>query len=162
MIDPDQLSNTNEGAQDVAFLKIYLGDASLEVPNAPTIFNREWEPDVDVEIQNAVEPLDDGMHQVQLLLTVTAHLNEEVAYLAEVQQCGIFSISGYDEGIQHAILGSYCPTVLFPFAREAIADLVQRAGFPQLLLQPVDFETLYRQHMEQNQADGEKALETRH
>lgn len=162
MVENEEVTTPGENAQELIFQKIYVGDASLEVPHAPDIFNREWRPEVDVQIQNSVEPISDDMHHVVLCVTVTARLDEEVAYLAEVHQCGVFRVIGYEDAVTHAILGSYCPSVLFPYARESISDLIQRGGFPQLLLQPVDFDALYREHMEQAQAGSEAPAGVRH
>lgn len=163
MIENEELSANGDESPQVIFQKVYMGDASLEVPNAPGIFNKEWQPEVDVQIQTSVEQLSDDMHQVTLIVTVTTRIEGEVAYLAEAHQCGVFSVVGYEEGVRHAILGSYCPSVLFPFARESVADLIQRGGFPQLLLQPVDFDALYRDHMEQANAGSEEAqVDTKH
>lgn len=151
-----------EDDQGILLQKIYLADASLEVPSGPEVFEQEWEPEIDVQIHNAVEEFSQGLNRVSLGVTLTARIGEEVAYLVEVQQCGLFAIQGYDEQTTHAILGSYCPSVLFPYAREAISDLIQRGGFPQLLLQPMDFQALYQQHMEQ-EAEGDNApAATRH
>jgi preprotein translocase subunit SecB len=91
-----------------------------------------------------------------LSLTVTVKNQEQTAYLVEVQQCGIFSIAGFnDEDLSH-MLGSFCPNILFPYAREAVSDLVTRGGFPQLLLAPVNFDALYAQHVQQLQKQAEQ------
>lgn len=138
--------------KQVAIQKIYIKDGSLEVPNAPGIFTREWKPSVDVQLNTAVKDLSDEAHEVILTVTVTAKLEEETAYLAEVEQAGVFVLKGFDdESERRAILGAYCPNVMFPFAREAIADLITRAGFPHFLLQPVNFDALYQQHLQQKQ-----------
>ena len=137
-----------EPARQVVLQKIYLKDASLEIPGAPQIFTRDWAPEVDVQITTAVQAVGTDQHHVQLTVTVTAKLKQEVAFLAEVQQAGIFLVKGVADGAERQkVLGADCPSILFPFAREAIAELVQRGGFPQLLLQPVNFDALYRQHV---------------
>jgi preprotein translocase subunit SecB len=100
-----------------------------------------------------VKDLSDEAHEVILTVTVTAKLEEQVAYLVEVQQAGVFLLKGFsEEAERRAILGAYCPNTLLPFARETVADLVTRAGFPHFLLQPVNFDALYQQHLQQQQS----------
>ena len=128
--------------------KIYLKDASLEVPLAPQVFTRAWQPQIDVQVATSLLPLAPEQHQVVLQVTVTAKLDQDVAFLAEVQQAGIFLFKGVtDTSERQRALGTECPSILFPFAREAVAELVARGGFPQLLLQPIDFAGLYQEHL---------------
>lgn len=135
--------------------KVYLKDASLEVPLAPQVFTRQWQPQLDVQVQSSVQPLGPDQHQVLLSLTVTAKLEQEVAFLAEVHQAGIFAVSGIaEESERKRALSTECLSVLFPFARESVAELVQRGGFPQLLLQPIDFAGLYDEHERKAGAPG--------
>lgn len=142
-------SAAGNGAQrQVMLQKIYVKDASLEVPLAPQVFSRQWQPQVDVQVNTEVKTLDNDNFHVILAVTVTAKLGDDVAFLAETHQAGIFVVRGFPTNDERqAILGGYCPGLLFPFARETIADLVQRAGFPQLLLQPINFEALYLEHL---------------
>lgn len=150
-------STTAAGAQrQVMLQKIYVKDASLEVPLAPQIFTRPWQPQVDVQVNTELKALDNDTFQVVLAVTVTAKLGEDVAFLAETHQAGVFVLRGFPTNEERqAVLGAYCPGQIFPFARETIADLVQRGGFPQLLLQPVNFEALYLEHL--NRARGQQA-----
>lgn len=135
--------------------KVYLKDASLEIPLAPQVFTRQWQPQLDVQVQSSLQPLGAEQHQVLLSLTVTAKLEQEVAFLAEVHQAGIFVVRGIaDEAERRRVLSTECLTVLFPFARESVAELVQRGGFPQLLLQPIDFAGLYDDHERKAGAPG--------
>ncbi|WP_029922565.1 protein-export chaperone SecB [Nevskia soli] len=140
--------STPPPARQIALQRIYLKDASVEVPLAPQVFTRQWNPQLDVQVGTATTPLGDGVHQVMLTVTVTAKLGEETGFLVEVHQGGIFQLIGItaSEDIQ-AILAGYCPGVIFPFAREAVADLIQRSGFPPVLLQPINFEALYMEHL---------------
>ena len=132
----------------VVLQKIYLKDASLEIPLAPQIYTRTWQPQLDVQVTTALQPLSADQHQVLLSVTVTAKLDTEVAFLAEVQQAGIFLVKGgADNAARQRVLGTECPNILFPFARESVSELVQRGGFPQLLLQPIDFGALYEEHL---------------
>ena len=135
--------------------KVYLKDASLEIPLAPQVFTRQWQPQLDVQVQSGLQPLAADQHQVLLSLTVTAKLDQDVAFLAEVHQAGIFLVRGnLDEAELRRVLSTECLAVLFPFARESVADLVQRGGFPQLLLQPIDFAALYDEHQRKTGASA--------
>jgi len=133
--------------------KIYVKDLSFEAPNSPKVFLEKWEPEVSLQISNNATALSDNTQEVVLTLTVTAKQQDRTVYLVEVQQAGIFNIEGYEPEQLAAMVGGYCPHVLFPFARETVSDLVIRGGFPQLLLAPINFDVLYRQHLDQmNQA----------
>ena len=136
--------------------KIYVKDISFETPNSPMIFTEGWKPDVNMQMGNTAVVLSEGVHEVTLSLTVTAKLGEKTAYLAEIQQAGIFNISGYEKKDVSAMVGSYCPNILFPFAREALCDLVVKGGFPQLLLSPVNFEALYMEYMQAAEKQASK------
>lgn len=131
--------------------KVYVKDTSFEAPNSPGIFSdgHTWEPDINVNLNNSSNPLGNDMFEVTLTLTVTAKLADKTAFLAEVQQAGIFGVRGAGEGQMGPILGSYCPNILFPFARQVIATLVSEGGFPTLLLSPINFEALYMQSMKE-------------
>ena len=132
--------------------KIYVKDLSFETPNSPQVFLEKWEPDISLQLGNKASALDESTHEVVLEVTVTAKLKDKTAFLVEVQLAGIFDIVGYDTARAGAVTGSACPQVLFPYAREVVSDLVTRGGFPQLLLTPINFEALYRQHLEQGNA----------
>lgn len=129
--------------------KIYVKDLSFEAPNSPQVFLEKWEPEVSLQISNSASALSPTTQEVVLTLTVTAKQQDKTAYLVEVQQAGIFNIEGYEQEQFAAMVGGYCPHVLFPFARETVSDVVTRGGFPQLLLAPINFDVLYRQHIEQ-------------
>jgi preprotein translocase subunit SecB len=133
--------------KQVVLQKIYLKDASLEVPHAPQIFTRAWQPQIEVQVTTGLSPLNGDQYQVLLQVTVTAKLEQDIAFLAEVHQGGIFLLKGVTEAAERQrVLGTECTGILFPFARESMSDLVQRGGFPQLLLQPIDFAALFAQH----------------
>jgi preprotein translocase subunit SecB len=142
------MSDAPAPARQVVLQKIYVKDASLEIPLAPQIYTRNWQPQIDVQVATSLQALNAEQHQVTLAVTVTAKLEQEVAFLAEVQQAGIFLIKGIsDKAERQRVLGADCPNILFPFARETVSELVQRGGFPQLLLQPIDFASLYQEHL---------------
>ena len=129
--------------------KIYVKDLSLEIPNAPQVFAEQLQPQIDVQIQSTESRFQDDVYEVTLSVTVTARAGERVLFLAEVVQAGIFTLRNVPESDLGPLLGIACPTVLFPYAREAISDLVTRGGFPPLLLSPISFDQLYLQRMQQ-------------
>ena len=136
--------------------RIYLKDASYEAPNAPGIFLEEWEPEVNVEMDNSVTAIDEnGVYDVQLKITVTAKTKDKTAYIAEVIQGGIFLITGFEEKDRKRLTGSVCPDTLYPYAREALANLMTKGSFPPFLLTPVNFDYIYNkriQELEQSEA----------
>lgn len=137
--------------------KIYLKDASFELPHAPQIFQEDGQVEIKMNIAQQVDTLAEGVHEVMLTVTVTATIGDKTAYLAEVQQAGVFTIVGLDEKTQHAVLNTLCPHTLFPYARRAVTDLVADGGFPPLVLQPINFDQIYTQRMQEAQAQQEQA-----
>ena len=135
--------------------KIYIKDVSLETPNSPQIFQQEWKPDINIQLGNTAKKLGDAVHEVVISVTVTAKQGETTAYLVEVQQAGIFTITGFSDEELGPMVGSYCPTLLFPYVREVISDLITKAGFPPMLLAPVNFDMIYAQHQQQLQAQNQ-------
>ena len=132
--------------------KIYTKDISFEAPSSPKIFTEKWEPQNNLDLNTNASPIGENTYEVVLSLTVTAKHGENTAYLCEIHQAGIFSIKDFSDADLHQMLGSFCPNILFPYAREAVSDIVTRGGFPQLLLTPINFDALYEQHMQQSQA----------
>ncbi|MEG0279252.1 MAG: protein-export chaperone SecB [Morganella sp. (in: enterobacteria)] len=131
--------------------RVYTKDISFEAPNAPAVFQQDWQPEVKMDLDTGSTKLADDIYEIVLRVTVTATLGEETAFLCEVQQAGIFTIGGL-EGTQLAhCLGAYCPNVLFPYARECIANLVGRGTFPQLNLAPVNFDALFMSYLQQQE-----------
>lgn len=154
----DAKPKTENGAQgkQVLLQKIYLRDASVEVPDGPMIFTGEWKPAMDVDLNTRINEVGEQTHQVRVTVTVTAKLTDKTAYIVEVDQAGVFRVAGFDNDADlQQILGAYCPAMLFPYVRETISDLIQRAGFPQFLLQPVNFDALYQQHLAKENAPAE-------
>ncbi|MFP1779952.1 protein-export chaperone SecB [Lonsdalea quercina] len=151
------MSEHNNVETSFQIQRIYTKDISFEAPKAPQVFQQEWSPEVKLDLDTASSQLADDVYEVVLRVTVTALLGEETAFLCEVQQAGIFTVSGL-EGPQLAhCLGAYCPNVLFPYARECITSLVSRGTFPQLNLAPVNFDALFMNYLEQ-QASEEGAV----
>lgn len=139
--------------------KIYTRNISVESPNAPAVFAWNFEPQLEVDLNVSSEGLDEaqGLYHVVVRVTVTVKLKEGTAFLVEVEQAGLFIIQGYGEADLGYILGVHCPNILFPYAREAVSDLVTRSGFPQLLLEPVNFEAMYADYVAQQAQNGEDA-----
>ncbi len=154
------MSEQEQAPQQFNIQKIYLKDVSFESPNTPAVFSEaQWQPEVNVQLNTEGKTLKEGVHEVTLTVTVTAKQEEKTAFLVEVKQAGVFQIAGIPADQMGGMLGAYCPEILFPFAREAIADLVTKGGFPQMLLSPVNFNALYMQHQQQQ---AQKATETAH
>ncbi len=143
---------TEATTAQLAISKIYVKDISFEAPNSPKVFTEEWKPTVDIQLNNNAQTLEKNTHEVVLAITVTVKFEDKTVYLVEVHQAGIFNISGVPEQHLPAMAATVCPNILFPYAREAISDIVTRGGFPQLLLAPVNFEALYSQEMQRQQA----------
>lgn len=140
----------SEENQQFAIQKIYLKDVSFESPNSPQSFTEgEWKPQVNVQINSANQAIAQDTYEVVLSITVTAKQNDKTAFLVEVKQAGVFTIAGFPDENLGGMIGAYCPESLFPFAREAIAEMISKGGFPQLLLAPVNFNALYTQQMQQ-------------
>lgn len=153
----ETVANTENENPSFNIQRIYTKDISFETPNSPAIFQKEWKPEVKLDLDTRSNKLADDVYEVVLALTVTAKLGEETAFLAEVQQAGIFSITGLDDNQMAHSVGSYCPNILFPYAREAIASLVSRGTFPQLNLAPVNFDALFAQYVRARQEEASNA-----
>lgn len=146
-----------EGSEQFAIQRLYVKDLSLESPNSPQVFTSEWKPEVNLDINTASNELGEDTHEVVLTLTVTVKSGDTTAFLVEVKQGGIFTIKGFPaDALEHTI-GSFCPSVLYPYAREVVSDVVMRGGFPQLILAPVNFEALFAQHAAEGEGANGKA-----
>jgi len=132
--------------------KIYIKDLSLEIPNAPQIFMERTPPQVGIELSNAANKLDEGIYEVVTTVTVTSKIEDKTVFLIEVAQAGIFQVRNVPEENLEIILSVTCPNILFPYIREAVSDIVVRAGFPPVLLNPINFEALYAQQKQQADA----------
>ncbi|HZN87093.1 MAG TPA: protein-export chaperone SecB [Burkholderiales bacterium] len=135
--------------------KIYVKDVSLEIPNAPQVFLEAQGPQLEIQVRNEAQQFAEGLFEVVVTVTVTAKAGEKTLFLAEAAQAGIFAVRGVPPAEIEPVLAVACPTILYPYAREAISDLVTRGGFPPVLLAPVSFEAIYAQRAQQRQAaDG--------
>ena len=156
----DEQLNAAAEEQQVPFAiqRIYVKDISFESPNAPAIFRKEWQPEVKLDLDTRSEKLEDNMFEVILSLTVTTTVGGETAFLCEVQQAGIFAVPELPDPQMAHMLASFCPNILFPYARETVANLVNRGTFPQLNLAPVNFDALFAQYVQQRQAEAQAQL----
>lgn len=150
-----------QGAQ-FSLQRIYVRDVSFEAPKSPEIFRHEWSPSVALDLNTKQKSLEADFYEVVLTLSVTVKTGEEVAFIAEVQQAGIFLIMGLDEQAMRHTLGAFCPNILFPYAREALDSLVTRGSFPALMLAPVNFDALYAQELARMQQAGEAPSAAQH
>ena len=132
--------------------KIYVKDLSLEIPNAPGIFLERDTPEVNLQLGSKHRSLDQGLYEVLLTVTVTAKIKDKVMFLVEAQQAGIFRIQHVADEEIDPVLGIGCPNILFPYLRETVSDTVTRAGFPAVILNPVNFEAIYNQNKKQTEA----------
>jgi len=153
------MADQDQGTSDkqIAIQKIYVKDFSFESPHTPDIFAKtNWSPKTDLNLRSSHTTATDNNHEVVLTITIEAKEDEQTFFLVELQQAGLFHITGYDEAEFKAIVGSYCPNILFPYARESVANIVSKGGFPEFLLQPINFDALYAQGMAQAQAQAQK------
>lgn len=155
--------STNAAAENQAeqpqfgMQRIYIKDLSFESPRAPLAFQEKWAPQVKLDANTNASKVKDDMYEVVLTLTITVTNNDETAYLAEVQQAGVFSIKGLDGAAMEHTIGAFCPNILFPYAREAIDNLVVRGNFPPMHLAPINFDAIFAEAKKRRaeQADGE-------
>ncbi|MGL4205125.1 MAG: protein-export chaperone SecB [Aeromonadaceae bacterium] len=133
--------------------RVYIKDVSFEAPNTPAIFQKDWKPEVKLDMDTKTAVLAEDIYEVVLTLTVTCTLEADTAFLCEVKQAGIFTAANLDAQQLAHCLGSYCPNILFPYARETVAGLVSKGSFPQLNLAPVNFDALFAAHMAKLEAE---------
>ncbi|WP_448249821.1 protein-export chaperone SecB [Thalassotalea agariperforans] len=153
----DEIKNPEAGqAQEPQFAiqRVYMKDVSFETPNSPAIFQKEWKPEVQLDLDTKSAKIADNTYEVILSLTVTVKVEDQTAFLAEVQQAGIFTIGNMPEAQLAHTIGAFCPNTLFPYARESIASLVNRGSFPQLNLAPVNFDALFASYVKQRAAEA--------
>ena len=132
--------------------KLYVKDLSFEAPNAPQVFNEQGQPDLQMKLSQKVTRLAENAFEVSLGITLTCTLNGKTAYLAEVEQAGVFGLAGFDEQVLDAMLGTQCPNILYPYATSAIGQLITSGGFPPFPMQPINFDALYGESLRQRAA----------
>lgn len=136
--------------------RLYLKDLSFEAPNSPQVFLDEWQPELDMDLATKANSLGDDNHEVILTVTVTVKMKDKTIFLVEVHQAGIFTIKNFPKNQKRPMLGSFCPNILYPYARETVTDIVVRGGFPQLYLTPVNFDALLEQHEQNQHSDSDE------
>ena len=146
-------------APQFSLQRIYVRDLSFEAPKSPAIFRQQWEPSVALDLNTRQKPLEGDFFEVVLTLSVTVKNAEEVAFIAEVQQAGIFLIKNLDQASMSHTLGAFCPNLLFPYARETLDSLVVRGSVPALMLAPVNFDALYAQELQRMQEEGSATVQ---
>ena len=152
------MAEQEQVAKQLAISKIYVKDFSFESPQSPEVFKSgEWKPETNLNLRSAHNAIEGNAHEVILTITVEAKQGDTTLFLVELQQAGIFEIAGYEGDELQAVVGSFCPNILFPYARETIASMIQKGGFPEFVLQPINFDALYlqaKQQAEQQAAQG--------
>lgn len=162
MTDPIVNNQENSEAQFM-IQRIYVKDLSYETPNTPAVFQQQWEPELTLDLNTSNTQLENGVFEVVLTVTATVANQKATAFLVEVKQAGIFTIQGAPAPQMDHLLNSFCPNILFPYAREAITSQVIRGSFPQLVLAPINFDALYMQQLaEKQQTQGAPAEEVAH
>lgn len=142
---------TEEQKPQFAIQAVYIKDLSFESPNSPKIFAVKTKPKINMDLQTRSRKVGEDTYEVILAVTVTVKAEEDTAFLIELQQAGIFAVAGLaEEQLKHT-LGSYCPNILFPYARQAVANTVMQGGFEPLQLTPINFDALYQQHLQKEQ-----------
>jgi preprotein translocase subunit SecB len=145
----------NVGGVQVTLQSVYLKDSSYESPNGPRLPNNQaWEPKFQLNMNTSTEELTADVREVLLTITLEAKQGEATLYLVEVKQAGVFSVSGASAEDLKRLIGSFCPSVLFPYAREVVSDLITKGGFPNFLLPLVNFEALFMQAAESTAEQG--------
>ena len=152
-------NNGAAGADQAQFSiqKIYVKDVSFEVPGAPQVFSEPGQPQLELNLNQKVGRVGDGLFEVVLGITLTCKLSDKTIYLAEIQQAGLFALAGFDDRTLDMMLGTYCPNVLFPYARQFLGELVAQGGFPPFYLQPINFEALYAEGLRRRAEQGASA-----
>ena len=154
----EQESQATEATEKrLGVVKIYIKDFSFESPKVPGIFNmQEWAPNTNLNLRSSHTAINDSLHEIVLTVTIDAKDKDDESsiFLVEIQQAGLFEIGGYSEEEMAPLIGSFCPNVLYPFARECIASTVQKGGFPEFILQPINFDALYAQAQQQKSQEA--------
>jgi preprotein translocase subunit SecB len=155
------MADQEQTERQIGIQKIYVKDFSFESPRTPEIFAKsDWSPTTNLNLRSTHSDAVDDNHEVVLTITVETKHEDTVLFLVELHQAGLFHIAGYPQEELEAVIGSFCPSVLYPYAREAIASVVAKGGFPEFLLQPINFDALYAQSKEQAAQKSETEPQT--
>lgn len=138
--------------KQLSIIKIYVKDFSFESPQSPGVFRADkWAPKTNLNLRSSHTPVDDKFHEVVLTISVEAKDDDKTLFLVELHQAGLFEVTGHTDEESGVLFGSFCPNILYPYARESIAAIIQKGGFPEFVLQPINFDALYAQTMQQQQ-----------
>lgn len=138
--------------KQLSITKIYVKDFSFESPQSPGVFRtNEWSPKTSLNLRSTHTPVDGDFHEVVLMISVEAKDGDKTVFLVELHQAGLFEVTGHTPDEAGMLFGSFCPNILFPYARESISTMIQKGGFPEFVLQPINFDALYMQSMQQQQ-----------
>ena len=148
------IAPAQEQAATFSIEKLYVKDVSFEVPGAPQVFNEQGQPELQMNLGQRVQRISDSAFEVVLGITLTCKVNDKTAYLAEVQQAGVFTLVGFEDAGVDAMLGTQCPAVLYPYAANTVTQLIQAGGFPPFFLQPINFDALYAETLRQRAAQA--------
>lgn len=152
--------NHNEPQQEFAIQRIYLKDLSFESPQSPHVFLQEWKPELSMDLNTATNSLGNDNHEVVLTVSVTVKMGDKTIFVVEVKQAGIFTMKGFDQVEElPMMLGSFCPSVLYPYARQLITYAVIEGGFPQLYIAPVNFDAMYNHQVQQGASGGSSTVQ---
>lgn len=149
----------DENQPQFALQRVYTKDSSFESPSSPSIFQEQWKPQVNMDLNTSHTRISDTQYEVVLHLTLTSKVGEKTAYIVEVQQAGIFMVKNVEGAQLGQMLGAYCPNILFPYARETIDTMVTKGSFPALMLAPVNFDAIYKQALQRKQQEQEGGAE---
>lgn len=151
--DTEQENSQQAAERQFVVQKIYIKDVSFEAPNMPELFNQEYKPEVKMELNSKSRPLDNDHYEVVLNVTLSAKLEKKTAFLAEVEQAGLFLVKGFSDQQRHQLLGAAAPESLYPYVRETVASLIGKSGFPAIQLAPINFMGLYMERVNQQQQE---------
>ena len=153
--------NQNEAAQpaqaNFALQRIYIKDISFESPNSPAVFQKQWKPEVKMDLNTKNTKLGDDHYEVVVSVTLTVTVETMTAYIVEVQQAGIFAVQGIEGGHLAQALNAFCPNLLFPYLRETVDTVVIKGSFPAMMLAPVNFDAIFAQAVMQRQKESQAA-----
>ena len=144
--------------KQLSITKVYVKDFSFESPQSPGVFrSNEWSPKTSLNLRSTHTPVDGDFHEVVLTISVEAKDDDKTVFLVELHQAGLFEVTGHTPGEAGMLFGSFCPNILFPYARESISTIIQKGGFPEFVLQPINFDALYMQTLQQQQEQPAKS-----
>ena len=158
-ITTSEAATTEDSGPVFAIQRIYLKDLSFETPMGPSVFQKQWQPKVNQDLNTRNTKLENDLYEVALRLTLTVTDGEDTIYILEVKQAGIFAIKGLDPKQITHVINTTCPNILFPYAREAVDSVLSKGSFPALMLPPINFDALFASALKQAEEEGKEAPE---